>query len=292
MADTNTKIDLRTMTREDLPPVLELINKEGWEYEMIDVERILNIDPDDSIVAVAGDEIVGAISVTCHANRGILGHVLVKDGWRKAGIGKNMMAEVLKRLDASDIEIIELYSVPEAVEFYKKLGFRKISDMKIYRGNLKNRDVGVRSKLVLRELTESDLPDVIEMDKRISGFDRSNVIEELMLPFLNSCIGLFEEGKLSGFALGRSADIEAEIGPWIMEKPNREDGMALIIATIKSLDNMKAFIYPPCENPLAISIVQNLDLEMKHLVHRFVRTKLDVQQFGPGVMGYSALEFG
>jgi len=143
MADTNTKIDLRTMTREDLPPVLELINKEGWEYEMIDVERILNIDPDDSIVAVAGDEVVGAISVTCHANRGILGHVLVKDGWRKAGIGKNMMAEVLMRLDASDIEIIELYSVPEAVEFYKKLGFRKISDMKIYRGNLKNRDVGL-----------------------------------------------------------------------------------------------------------------------------------------------------
>ena len=292
MDRAHAKIDLRTMNSKDLPPMLELINKEGWEYELVDVERILRIDPDNPVVAIAGEEFVGGVTVACHVNRAVLGHVVVKEGWRKAGIGKKMMVEVLKRLDDRGIGIIELYSVPNAMEFYKKLGFRKISDLKIYKGNLKGPASAPHPKSDIRDLAERDLKSVIEMDSRISGFDRSNVIEELMTPYLQSSVGLFEKGKLTGFALGRSADVEAEIGPWIMERPNREDGTAMIVATMERLENRKTFIEIPGENPLAHSIIQDLDFEAKADVHRFVRTKLDIEQFGPGVMAYSALEFG
>lgn len=286
------KTRLRTMLKEDIPPVLELINIEGWEYEQEDIERILDIDSENSITALVGDEVIGLVTVACHRNRGVLGHVVVKKGWRKAGIGKKMMVEVLRRLDEKGIGIVELYSVPDAMEFYRKLGFRKISDLKIYKGNLKNRIPVQSSRAEVRNLTGRDLAAVKDMDRRISGFDRSNVIEKLMMPCLRSSIGLFRNGKLAGFALGRSADIEAEIGPWIMEEPDREDGAAMIIATMDAMNNRKAFIEIPGENPLANSIIVDLGFEPKADVHRFVRTALDIPKFGPGVMSYAALEFG
>jgi len=292
MGQAREKIELRTMRSEDIPPVLELINIEGWEYEMVDIERILDVDPENSIVALVGDEVVGLITAACHKNRGVLGHVVVKKGWRKAGIGKKMMVEVLRRLDAARIGIVELYSVPDAMEFYRKLGFRKISDLRIYKGDVKNRIPVQSSRAEIRNLNGRDLAAVIEMDRRVSGFDRSNVIEKLMMPCLRSSIGLFEGGKLAGFALGRAAELEAEIGPWIMERPNREEGAAMIMATMDAMSNRRSFIEIPGENPLANSIIVDLGFEPKADVHRFVRTALDIPKFGPGVMSYAALEFG
>jgi N-acetylglutamate synthase-like GNAT family acetyltransferase len=292
MDRTHEKIELRTMRMGDLPPVLELVNKEGWEYELVDMERILEIDPENSVVALAGKEVVGLATTACHRNRGVLGHVIVKEGWRKTGIGKRMMVEVLRRLDAKGIGIVELYSVPHAMEFYTKLDFRKISDLKIYKGKVKDRKSVPAPKSKIRKLTAQDLADVVEMDTRLSGFDRSNVIAKLMLPFLHSSVGLFEGGKLTGFALGRMANIEAEIGPWIMEKPDRVDGLAMIAATMDALDNRLTFIEIPGENPLANSIIEELGFEAKSDVHRFVRTKLKIEKFCPAVMSYAALEFG
>jgi len=292
MEQAHGKIDIRTMSKEHCQPVLDIINAEGWEYELMDIERILDVDPDDPVVALAGNEVVGGVTVACHKNRGVLGHVVVKNGWRKYGIGKKMMVEVLRRLDAKGIGIIELYSVPDAVDFYRKLGFRKISDLRIYKGNVKRRKSTMPSHMEIRELAARDLGDVIEMDRRISGFDRSNIIEKLMLPHLRSCVGLFEGGKLMGFALGRSAEVEAEIGPWIMERPERGSGEEMIAGTMERLRNVMTFVEIPGENPLANSIICDLGFEVKSNVQRFVRTKLEVEQFGPGVMSYSAMEFG
>jgi N-acetylglutamate synthase-like GNAT family acetyltransferase len=286
------KIDIESMRREHLPPVLDLINAEGWEYELIDVQRILDVDPDNSVVALSNGEVVGGVTVACHKNRGVLGHVVVKTGWRKSGIGKRMMIEVLGKLDARKIGIVELYSVPDAMEFYKKLGFRNVSHLTIYKGNVKNSPPPSSSNLKLRALTADDLYAVIELDTRIAGYDRSNVIEKLMLPYLESSIGLFDKKNLKGFALGRKAEVEAEVGPWIMERPDKDDGANLIAKTMNALDNRKTFIEIPGENPLANSIVLELGFEAKTDVHRFVRTKLDVPKFGRGVMSYAALEFG
>lgn len=286
------RIEVRPMRRKDLPPVLELINKEGWEYELVDVERILDLDPDNSVVAVADEQVIGGVTVACHRNRGILGHVVVREGWRKKGIGRQMMMKVIENLDSKKIGIIELYAVPDAVGFYHRHGFHKIGDLVIYKGSIGKPMQIAASRSKVRNLTAQDLDNVIDMDRKIVGFDRSNVIEKLMLPYLDESVGLFDREKLVGFALGRSAEREAEIGPWIMMNPNREDGTILLAATMERLHNRKAFIEIPAENPLANAIVRDLGFELKADVQRFVRTELAVGQFGPGVMSYAALEFG
>jgi hypothetical protein len=84
----------------------------------------------------------------------------------------------------------------------------------------------------------------------------------------------------------------AEIGPWIMEKSNKNDATALFTAAMNKLGNRKTYIEVPNENKTALQIITESGLNPQYPVQRFVRTKLDVKPFGPGVMSYAALEFG
>jgi len=292
MSQNDVKITFRKMRKEDLPPVLDLINAEGWDYDLVDVERILEIDPEDSVTAVSGREIVGGITVACHEGRGVLGHVVVKHCWRKKGIGKDMMIRVIEKLEAKKIAIIELYSVPTAVEFYKQLGFRKIGDLMIFVGSIRTPIATTPSMAEIGDLTAQDLESVKGLDRKIAGFERGNIIEKLMLPNLGYSVGLFEGGRLVGFALGRMSGNSAEIGPWIMEKSNRNDAAALFTAAMNKLGNRKTYIEVPDENKTALQIITESGLNPQYPVQRFVRTKLDVKPFGPGMMSYAALEFG
>jgi len=292
MSQNDIKTTIKEMRKEDLPLVLDLINAEGWDYDLVDVERILEIDPEDSVTAVSGREIVGGITVACHEGRGVLGHVVVKHSWRKKGIGKDMMIKVIEKLEAKRIAIIELYSVPTAVEFYKQLGFRKIGDLMIFVGSIRTPIVTTPSMAEIGDLTAQDLESVKDLDRKITGFERGNIIEKLMLPNLGHSVGLFEGGRLVGFALGRLGGDSAEIGPWIMERPNRNDATALFTAAMNRLGNRKTYIEVPDENKTALQIITESGLNPQYPVQRFVRTKLDVKPFGPGVMSYAALEFG
>ena len=292
MSQNDIKTTIKEMRKEDLPLVLDLINAEGWDYDLVDVERILEIDPEDSVTAVSGREIVGGITVACHEGRGVLGHVVVRHGWRKKGIGKDMMIRVIEKLEAKRIAIIELYSVPTAVEFYKQLGFRKIGDLMIFVGSIRTPIATTPSMAEIGDLTPQDLESVKDLDRKITGFERGNIIEKLMLPNLGHSVGLFEGDRLVGFALGRMSGNSAEIGPWIMEKSNKNDATALFTAAMNKLGNRKTYIEVPNENKTALQIITESGLNPQYPVQRFVRTKLDVKPFGPGVMSYAALEFG
>lgn len=292
MNQNTDQITLVTMRKGDLPAVLELINAEGWDYDITDVERILGLDPDDSLVAVAESTVVGGVTVACHTGRALLGHVVVKDGWRKKGIGKYMLEEVIRRLDAKRIEMIELYSVPDAVDFYKRHGFRKVGDLTIFVGRLNAPLSSAPSKAKVVGLGERDLQDVIRLDTMISGFKRDNIIEKLLVENLEHCVGLTDEGELIGFALGRLSGNSAEIGPWIMKNPERNDAITLFAAVMKKIGNRKTYIEVPAENRLAHEIVLGSGFVPQYPVQRFVRSKSEVAQLGPGVMSYAALEYG
>lgn len=292
MNRADVRSEIRRMRREDLPFVLDLINAEGWDYDLVDVERILEIDPEDSVTAVSGGEVIGAITVACHDGRGVLGHVVVKNGWRRKGIGREMLVKVIKQLESKRISIIELYSVPNAVEFYRRLNFHKIGDLMIFVGSIRSYIAIGPSKTRIGEISSQDLGSVIDLDRRITGFERGKIIEHLMIPHLDHSVGLFDGERLIGFALGRQSGNSGEIGPWIMEKPDWNDAAILFTAAMDRLGNRKAYVEVPGENALAHKIVLESGLMPQYPAQRFVRTKLEVRPFGPGVMSYSGLEYG
>lgn len=60
---------------------------------------------------------------------GHIGRMAVLKAYRNRNIGKNMLKYLLELAKMTAIENIELSSQDHAVEFYKKLGFKVISDV-------------------------------------------------------------------------------------------------------------------------------------------------------------------
>ncbi len=287
-------IKIRRMEERDLQQVLDLINKEGWEYDMSEIDRIHRIDPKSSVVACSGDLIIGGITVVTVGGRCLIGHVVVKEGWRRKGLGKVMIGSVMKDVESRGVDFIEVYSVINAVNFYEKLGFQIVEELRTYvkRGLTKDDCAPLDSKRV-RDLSLPDLPEIIALDSKVLGFDRGAVLATLMRDFPKQCKGLFDGKRLSGFIMGRTNPIMDDAGPWIMADPNVEDGALLLRALFSAKKTGVRVIFGLSErNKLAQKILSNAGFKNEIDQFRLVRSSKEAKEFSPGMMTMSAFELG
>jgi len=294
MTQQSHDIKIRRMENRDLQQVLDLINKEGWEYDMSEIDRIHRIDPISSVVACSDNLVVGGITVVTVGGRCLIGHVVVKEGWRRKGLGKVMIGSVMKDVESRGADFIEVYSVINAVNFYEKLGFQIIEELRTYvkRGLTKNDCAPLDSKRV-RDLNLSDLPEIIALDGQVLGFDRDAVLETLMKDFPKQCKGLFYEDKLTGFIMGRTNPIMDDAGPWIMADPNVEDGTLLLRALFSAKRTGVRVIFGLSErNKVAQKILSNSGFKNEINQFRLVKSKSKAAEFSPGMMTMSAFELG
>jgi len=294
MTDKNPTAKIRRMERKDLQQVLDLINTEGWEYDMSEVDRINRLDPVSSIVASVGDVVVGVVTIVTVGGRCLIGHVVIMDGWRRKSLGKQMIESVLNDMAARGVDFIEVYSVIGAVKFYQKFDFKIIEELRTYvkRGLTEADCAPVLSKKI-RDLTLSDLPQVSALDRKISGFERGAILEALMRDFPRQCKGLFAGGKFTGFIMGRTNAIMDDAGPWIMERPDVEDGKLLLKALFSSKRPGCRVIFGLSEkNKVARDALAAMGFKSEIDQFRLVRSSKKAKEFSPGVMTMSAFELG
>jgi len=294
MTQQGHDIKIRRMEKRDLQQVLDLINKEGWEYDMSEIDRIHRIDPITSVVACSGDIVVGGITVVTIGGRCLIGHVVVKEGWRRKGLGKIMIGSVMKDVESRGVDFIEVYSVIDAVNFYEKLGFQIIEELRTYvKRGLTEEDCSVPNSKGVRDLSLSDLPQIIALDSKALGFERGAILEVLMRDFPRQCKGLFNENELVGFIMGRTNPIMDDAGPWIMEHPGIEDGRLLLRALFSEKKPGVRVIFGLSEkNKMAREVLASMGFKNEINQFRLVRSSKKAKEFSPSIMTMSAFELG
>ena len=76
------------------------------------------IDPDDN------DNMVGFTRVLSDCvYKALIFDVIVKEGYRKRGLGVRLMESLQGHPELSDVKHFELYCHPDMVQYHKKLGF-------------------------------------------------------------------------------------------------------------------------------------------------------------------------
>jgi len=294
MTQNDSGIELRRMEKRDLQQVLDLINKEGWEYDMSEIDRIHRIDPISSVVACSGDLVVGGITVVTIGGRCLIGHVVVKEGWRRKGLGKIMIGLILKDMESRGVDFVELYSVINAVNFYEKLGFQIIEELRTFvKRGLTEEDCSVPHSKRVRDLSLSDLPQIIALDSKALGFERGAILEVLMRDFPRQCKGLFNENELVGFIMGRTNPIMDDAGPWIMEHPDIEGGQLLLRALFAAKrPGVRVIFGLPEKNKVARDTLATMGFKNEINQFRLVRSSKKAKEFSPGMMTMSAFELG
>lgn len=132
---------IRVMTIEDYPRVWALWQTiKGFAIRSVDdsqegVARFLARNPETSVVAEAGGEIVGAILCGHDGRRGSLYHVCVREDWRRRGIGRTMVrtcVEALKKAKISKITLIAFVVNDTGNAFWRDIGWVRREDVNTY----------------------------------------------------------------------------------------------------------------------------------------------------------------
>ena len=100
-----------------------------------DIERFIRRNPTTSVVAKAGDRIIGTILCGSDGRQGALYHVCVAKEYRRRGIGTHMVGFCMHQLKAMGINKVALiaFTTNEAGNaFWNKIGWTKKTNVNYY----------------------------------------------------------------------------------------------------------------------------------------------------------------
>lgn len=100
-----------------------------------EIQKKLSRDPDLFLVAELAGKIIGTVIGGYDGRRGLIYHLAVSPELRGRGIGSRLMAEVENRLRAKGClkcYLIALEDNIEAMLFYERLGWREMTDDRLF----------------------------------------------------------------------------------------------------------------------------------------------------------------
>ena len=120
---TPETIDVRRALADDVPAIVSLVNSHALKGDVL--PRTTNAvyrTIDDWFVAIAGDEVLGCVSLLAYASGLVEVRSLVVGGrYHKLGIGSRLMQALLA--EARERRITTLFALTRKVPFFERFGF-------------------------------------------------------------------------------------------------------------------------------------------------------------------------
>jgi GNAT superfamily N-acetyltransferase len=210
--EARRSMQLRVMTRQDIPGGVRLNTIVGWNQTEADWTRFLDASPDGCFVMDHDGKIVGTSATIPYERRfAWIGMVLVDPDYRNQGIGTTLLQRAVEYLDVTAIPTLKLDATPAGKPLYEKMGF--VTEYEIDRWILK-RSVTQNPATTISVLPSDLLKQVFEYDREVFGADRSALLGSLTnhAPSLVVVPSWFER---QGYAFGRHGVFADHLGPWM-----------------------------------------------------------------------------
>ena len=206
-------MQLRVMTKQDIPGGVRLNTVVGWNQTGADWERFLAASPTGCFVMEDDGKIVGTAATLPYEDRfAWIGMVLVDPDYRNRGIGTTLLRQAIEYLDGSGIPTLKLDATPAGKPLYEKLGF--VTEYEIDRWVLK-RNVTERPTQQHMTLSAADLSTVFGFDRQAFGADRSALLRSYNEYAPDLTLVLESKGQLKGYAFGRRGLFADHMGAWM-----------------------------------------------------------------------------
>ncbi len=236
---TGNPFKIRTMEKGDLPEAFALAHSEGWNQTESDWKFLLNNPHNKCIAALVDNKLAGTATALVYSDRlAWIGMVLVSRSYRSLGIGRQLMTEIIKRLE--NTECIKLDATPAGQPLYESLGFR--SEYSLVRMTAE-KIVRIKPDLNVSgvsQLTEQSLEKVIEADAPIFGTSRAGLLSYLYNNSPDRSLILSEGSSVSGYFLGRHGTRLNYLGPLCAN--TGENAELLLAAALSKLEGSSAAV--------------------------------------------------
>lgn len=206
---------IRALKETDTPG-LNSLSPQDWNF---DYEGFLNLFSQDEYFYAFGlfqdGKIIGTGNVFLKGKVGWLANIIVDEKFRGRGYGMKMTVFLIDFLESKGCETQLLIATELGEPVYQKVGFKKITEY--YRFDTEITYDYKRSNSI-RELVDSDLKYLYELDKNANDEDRIHLLNK----FSQNGLGYFSnDNELLGFYL-------PEFGQGLIISINQEAGKELL----------------------------------------------------------------
>lgn len=221
------------MYMEDALPALHLSMDEGWNQTEKDwkflIGNVLNI----CLLAEYENKVVGTtVAITYSDEVAWIGMVLVDKAYRGHGLSKVLLKTVFNKLTA--YKSIKLDATPKGLQVYKILDFNEeYVIVRMVNSFYQYRSLISETSDTIAECNTTDIPSMIELDEKIFGAKRSQLIEYLVKEYPEKAFCIKQADYVFGFILGREGSRYHHIGPVISK--NDTDAKLLIQRALNAL---------------------------------------------------------
>lgn len=266
-------MNLRVMTRADVPSGMRLKELAGWNQTASDWERFLDASPDGCFVAEADGGVVGTVTTIVYGGCvAWIGMVLVDPDFRGQGIGRRLLERAIEHLDELRVPALKLDATPQGRPIYAKLGFG--DEYEIERWMLRrepatpgSRGSGDRTRSPGGRSPAVD--EIADLDLEIFGADRSALLRSLQRDAPAFVQVRRQDDTVQGYSLGRRGSRADQLGPWVA----RDESSARELLEKFLHRSTAATILIDCvkRNRFALEIVRSLGFEFSRPLTRMVR---------------------
>ena len=274
------------MKTTDFRSIIKLTDQERWGFGTRDLKRMMALEPRGCLVAAIDGCPIGLTTTITYGRRvGWIGNVVVNQKHRGAGIGSRLVQLGITHLLGIHVKRIGLYSYVENEVMYERLGFNRtdsFATLSMPHGN-EDHTRGVR---------KTPFHQILHLDKRASGADRSRLLRRLHREFPKCWTWISNNARVSGYALVKPYHDSSEIGPLICEQPNQEHVATLLRSSITLADKWPLEISVPERSSIVMKTAESLGfrVERKGVVMSYAR--LDPVVFSPAVGALGFLDKG
>jgi len=200
------------MYLRDVGDSLLLSNAEGWNQTENDWKRLAKNPQNICRVAEQDNRIVGTATAINYANDvAWIGMVLVDKALRGKGISKMLLTDLINKLGSC--RSVKLDATPAGQPVYEKYGFK--DEYIIYRmTNLSPEGSGSREDTDgPQPVRLTDVSDIASLDHSVFGAERFYLLNSLLNEFPAKAWMVKQDGRITGYALGRQGVRYHQIGP-------------------------------------------------------------------------------
>lgn len=244
--------------------IIGLAALENIKYSKKDLKRIIDFEPEGCFIALDGERRLGIVTTITYGNIGWLGNLLVEKSTRRRGTGTKLVKEALEYMQKKDVKVPKLYCFPKRIPFYRRLGFKTEINVQVMVG--KGRKISFSE---VKKLSEDTLHEILLLDKKIFGADRSRLLSRLHQEFPKNCFAAYYKEKLVGYIMANGSEDEYELGPWVcLSKYQNRYAEQLLRAGINSLDRRIIDLSTPLDNMMIEKILAKYSFEKQGIAVR------------------------
>ena len=244
-------IELRNMTRPDVPLGMRLKDEAGWNQTEDDWRRFLDLEPGGCFVALQEGRPVGTVAAFAFGSIGWIAMVLVDKPARHRGIGTRLVEDALDYLDARGVRTVRLDATALGRPIYERLGFVAEYELVRMQGVAASPD----SDSNVHALLPERLADVLELDRKVSATKRARLLESLHREAPDAMRIFVADQDILGYMTIRRGARATQIGPGVAL--TEEAGRALIEDALSRCREKPIFVDVPVENIAAVTCVES-----------------------------------